>query len=352
MLRAADRVLVRVPSWLGDAVMAEPALRALAARVGARNLSLAGPAPLTGLLASGLAGARTLTPDSARAWRGHDVAVLFTNSFRSAWCALRAGIPRRVGWARDGRGALLTDAARPAREAGRTPPQLGRHGAWPRPLPRPFGASCVELVGLLGVGVAEARPRLAPDARALAARDRRLAGFGLATRQPYVVANVGARPDSAKGYPAQRWAEVLDELRALRRADLPVLVVCGPGEEDVAREVARRARPGLHLCLDPAADLGELLALLAGARVALTADSGPRHLAVAAGTPVVTVTGPTDPRHSADHLSTTRLFRAPLACSPCHLERCPLAGDAHHACMRRVEPARLASAALGLAASR
>jgi heptosyltransferase-2 len=349
MLRATDRVLVRVPSWLGDAVMAEPAIRALAGRVGAPNLSLAGPAPFTELLASGLPGACTLAPQAVRSWRGHDVAVLFTNSFRSALSALRAGIPRRVGWARDGRSPLLTDAAGPAREAGKTPPHLGCHGLWPRPLPRPFGTSCIELVGLLGVGVAGTRPRLAPDERALAACERRLAGFGLAAGEPYIVANVGARPGSAKAYPPQQWVRALDALR--ERVDTPVLLVCGPAEESLAHDVAGAARPGLRLCVDPVAGLGELLALFGRARLVLSADGGPRHLAVSTGAPLVTVAGPTDPRHTADHLGSTRLFRERVDCGPCHLERCPIVGEAHHACMRRVEPTQLAVAALELLAT-
>jgi heptosyltransferase-2 len=344
MLRPSDRVLVRVPSWLGDAVLAEPAIRALAGRVGAANLSLAGPEPFTALLANEHPGVATLPARDVAEWRGHDVAVLFTNSFRSAWYTLRAGIPRRVGWAREGRAPLLTDAARPAREAGRTPLQLGCHGRWPRHLPRPFGASCNELIGLLGVGVAGVRPRLAPDARALERRDERLVGFGLASDDAYVVANVGARDGSAKGYPATHWARALDALR--EHCDLPVLLACGPGEEPVAVEVARAARHGLHLCVDPIAGLSELLALFVGARLALSADAGPRHLAVAAGTPLVTVAGPTDPRHTADHLGCTRLLRERVDCGPCHLERCPLDGARHHACMRRVDPAAVAAAAL------
>ena len=343
-LRAGSRVLVRAPNWLGDVVMAEPAIRALLAHNG--ELSVAGPDRFVRLLAETHPGIRPVAADEARAWRGHEACVLLTNSFRSAWSAWRAGIPTRVGWNRDGRGLLLTHSARPAREAGRTPLGIGRAGSRPRWLPRPFGATCAELVGLLGVAVRDVRPRLEPTAAGHAAADRRLAGFGLARDAEFALVNAGGRLGSAKAFPAESWSRTVERLSSA--SDLPVLVVCGPGEEARAGQVGADAAAWVHVCT-PAADLAELLALCARARVVVTADSGPRHLAVAVGTPVAVVCGPTDPRHTADHLAATRVVRVPVECGPCHLEACPLDGAERDACMRQVDPDALATAALGLA---
>jgi len=342
-LQPGARVLVRVPSWLGDAVAAEPALRALLERVG--EVSAAGPERLVRLLAETHVGLRPLPADDAASWRGHDVCVLLTNSFRSAWAAWRAGIPERVGWDRDARGWLLTRAARPAREAGRRPLGIGRRGAWPRFLPRPFASSCAELVGLVGVAVPDARPRLEPTAGARRTARSRLEALGLADGAGYVLANVGGRPGSAKAFPAPSWIPGLAAVRD--GCGLPVVLVSGPDEAARADEVAAGSGPGVY-ALTPPPELSELLALCAGARVLLTADSGPRHLAVAAGTPVAVVCGPTDPRHTADHLERTRVVREPVECGPCHRERCPLAGGERDACMRRIDPGELARAALAL----
>jgi len=343
VLRPGARILVRAPSWLGDLVQAEPALRALLAHTG--ELSVAGPPRLVRLLAETHPGVRPVASDDARAWRGHDVCVLLTGSFRSAWCAWRAGIAERVGWARDGRGWLLTRSARPAREAGRVPIGLGHAGAWPRFLPRPFGTSCVELLGLLGVSVRDPRPRLVPSAEARRTRDRRLAGLGLDPRGAFVLVNVGGRPGSAKALPASAWIQTLRHLR--ESCGLPLVVVCGPGEEQRATQVCAAGLPGVHACA-PVPDLAELLALCEAARVLVTADSGPRHLAVAVDTPVAVVCGPTDPRHTADHLGATRVVRQPVECGPCHRERCPLEGPERDACMLGVPPRALAGAALEL----
>lgn len=367
-----QRVLVRLPSWLGDLVMAEPVVRALHdehRRAGTEErLSLAAPGRLLEVFEGRFPGARRLPfragrrmgkggnggAENARDWRGHDVALLCTGSFRSAWAALVAGIPRRVGWGRDGRSPLLTEALAPARERGRVPFELGRAGRWPRFLPRPFGTDCVELARFAGLEVLDARPRLEPAPAALERVAARLAGGGLTPADPYVLVNVGARPGSAKGYPAASWGRVLAELA--RAVHLPQVLVCGPGEEAGAREALERAGEeggGRRLLLDdPPAGLAELVALAGRARLALSADSGPRHVMAAAGAPVVALCGPTDPRHSADHLERVRILRVPVPCGPCHLERCPLprrpsssAEPEPHGCMLGIEPGRVVAAA-------
>ncbi len=355
-LAATDRVLVRLPSWLGDLVMAEPAVRGVIdhlQRAGgsAAQVTLAGPRRLLPLLAGDLPGARRLAHEGrageeARDWRGHDVALLLTGSFRSAWTAWRAGIPRRVGAARDGRAALLTDSLRPALERGGIPLGLGRAGHGRRFLPRPFGASCTELVGLVGVLVADSRPRLSVTDEADVMARERLLGLGLADGEGFVLASVGARPDSAKGFPAGSWAAALDGLAATGR---PLVLVCGPGEE-ASLEATRAALVHAHprAVVDPPAGLVELAALCARASLVLTADAGPRHVAAAVGTAVVCVAGPTDPRHTADHTAGEELVRVQVPCGPCHRERCPLVGAPRHACMRTIDPRELVDRAVEL----
>jgi heptosyltransferase-2 len=285
--------------------------------------------------------------DDARSWRGHHVALLFAGSFRSAWTALRARIPRRVGFARDGRGWLLTDRLRPARERGGTPLGLGCRGRGPRHLPRPLERSLTELLGLVGVPVHDLRPRLAVGERALAAARERRQRLGLATGAPFVLVNVGAREGSAKGYPGELWARVLDELA--RALDLPLVLACGPGEElalaGVRTNLGGAAAARAFSLIDPPALLPELAAHCADARLVLTSDSGPRHLARAAGAAVVAVAGPTDPRHSAGERARERLLRVVVPCGPCHRERCPLAGTEQKRCMREVAPQAIAAAA-------
>ncbi len=326
-LRGGERVLVRVPDWLGDLVMAEPALRALHARCG--PLTLAGKPRLMEVLGDALPGCPRVDAAHAAHWRGHDVAVLLVNSFRSAWIARRAAISRVLGWSRDARGWLLSEAFEPALERGAAPVGIGTVGRGARYLPRPFGNTCVELVQWLGVTVNDPRPRLAASATARARASRRLSGLGLTETDRFTLVNAGGRPGSAKAYPVEQWIE------ALRLHSEPLLLVCGPGEETSVREIAA-ALPNAHACVDEVAGLPELVALCERASLVLTADSGPRHVAAAVGTPLAVVCGPTDPRHTADFTERTRLARALVACGPCHRETCPNTGESHLRCMRSV----------------
>mgnify|MGYP001200803445 CR=1 FL=1 len=341
------RLAVRTPDWLGDLVMAEPVLRALHARVEQLGgaLTFIGDERLLEVFDGAFEGVDRASSADPRSWRGHDVALLLVNSFRSAWAAARAGVRERVGYARDVRSALLTLAVTPSREHGGTPIGLGLAGRPPRYLPRPYGATCAELAAALGVFVDDPRPRLAPSARGREEWVRRLRRFKLEPDATYTLINVGARADSAKAYPAAQWGAVLAALSPWREE--PLIIVGGPGEEASLRAAQEHAGQAKVLaCLDPVASLPELVALCAGARVVLSADAGPRHVANAVGTRVVTVCGPTDPRHTADALERTKLLRVPVECGPCHRERCPLDGARRHQCMTRIEPERVARAAL------
>jgi len=339
------RVLVRAPSWLGDFVAAEPVMRALHARWRAAGcadrLTIAAPAPFLELVAWKFKGARTLaTPrgatPSASTWRGHDVALLLDGSLRSAWAAFAAGIPHRVGWASGLRGPLLTLAARPALERGAVPLGLGVPGRWPRRLPRPFASACVELAALAGLDVRERAPRLLAHVDARTRMRERLARHGVDAQAPFVLVNAGARPGSAKGADPERIG------RALAGLDVPIVLACGPGEEANARATAA-ALAGARVVLldDPAPALGELLALIASARVVVTPDSGPRHLAQAFPKRAVVLCGPTDPRHTAEYHAPVVVLRAEVECGPCHREACPLTGERERLCMRSIDAAEL-----------
>jgi len=356
-LRGGERVLIRIPSWLGDTVMAEPALRALydwqVQQDLGGSLTLAGPPALLDLLRSSFPLARflPLVPEDRRDWqnwRGHDVALLLTGSFRSAWMAFRASIPELVGWSRDGRGLLLTTGITPARERGGTPLGLGRRGRSRRWLPRHFGATCIELLGHIGVVVRETRPRLAASELAREELKVRLAAEGLSGDEPFIAFNAGGRADSAKAVPNRLWTEALRESTTLR--SLRLVIVAGPGEERRAEELGAACSEAVVLTR-PVVNLDQQLALFERASLLLTGDMGPRHLAVACGTKQVVLVGPTDPRHTADFLEETRVVRRVVPCGPCHLERCPLGGDDLHRCMIGQDTSAIATAALSLLSS-
>lgn len=345
------RLLLHLPSWLGDFVMAEPSVAALERALSdgrLRGLSLVGPPRFLELLEGRCAGARRLGPLDD--WRGHDAALFLDGSLRPLWRALRSGIGARWSSWSGGRWLLATEGFVPARERGATPLHIGRAGSGRRLLPRPFGAACAELVGWAGIAVDARAPRLGSTDAGRREAARVLERAGLDPRRPYLVLDASARPGSAKAAPAGLWAAVLTELA---QGGAPsALLVTAPGEEELGRELARRAPRRSATLVEAPPSLGALLALIEGAALFLGPDSGPRHLALAVSTPALVLMGPTDPRHTADHTRWTRVQRARVPCGPCHRERCSEPPERRLRCFGELDAQAAGRAALEMLAPR
>lgn len=330
------RVIVTLPRWIGDAIEVEPALTGLIQHVGSGNVVFHGDGGVRTLLSQRFPNVSYATPDRTK----HDVALLLRGSFSSAYLVWRAKIPRRVGWSRDARGLLLTDAATPSRERGALPLGLGRGGRWPRWSPRSVAAESVELLGLLGVRVDRRNPYFAasPDAQAWVEHTLR-------DHPAPIVVNLGSRAGSSKGFPSVFAGRLIDALVA-RGED--VVCVAAAKEHAVAEASLREANHKVH-SIEP--NLDQLLAVCARASVVVTPDGGVRHLASVVNAPRVVAFASTDPRHSArSGVGIERTFVSEIACGPCHKERCPLSDRNHLACWNKLEPEDLARAACSLSA--
>jgi heptosyltransferase-2 len=317
---AVRRVLLRAPNWLGDTVMAVPALRSLRRALPEAELWVLGPWAPTLLEAEpGLQRLVGVPPDRRARWAmtralraaPPDLAVLLPNSFATALEARLAGARWRVGYAGDGRTALLTHPV--------PPPAARVHQV----------AAYLGLLEVLGAPVAPTPPRLhvAParhdEARAL------VQSVGVEDAGVAVAIQLGAAFGPSKLWPGDRLAALAD---ALERDGTPVVFLGGPTAGPLLDAVGRaRGAPVRSLV---GRDHPALLpALLARFAVLVAPDSGPAHVAAAVGVPVVTLFGPTDPRLTAPlgpgHAA---LWRRP-PCGPCFLARCPI----DHRCLRRLE---------------
>jgi len=276
---------VIAPSWVGDACMATPAFRALrAARPGA-TIELTCRPGLDRLLGASPWFDR-IRVDAMRGLAGPfraglrlrgsrpDEVVLFPNSFRTALAAFVSGAPIRAGFRRDLRGLLLT--------AGVPMPD--------RSVPHPTLASyCGLLERGLGIPVADRRPELfLDDGTDLAAAERLLADVP----RPFALLVPGGNRDD-KRWPVERFASL-----AQRLADrgLASVATGSPGERALlARLVAESPIP-IHDLSRHSFDLGVLKGVVAAARICISNDTGPRHLAAAFSVPTVALFGPTDHR--------------------------------------------------------
>ena len=338
MTRPPRRILVRVPTWIGDAVMATPVFRALRAAHPEAEIALEGRPVLEALL-RGLPSFDRFLPDPggglramlarARGLREHgfDWAVLLPDSQRAALGPFLARIPRRVGYARDPlRRLLLSEAL--------APPRAGR-----KRLPIPMTERYLRISRHLGCPDRGSELELAVDPAVAERCEARLRELGVAPEAPILVVTPGASFGASKLWPPEHFAAACDGI-ARRLGLLPVLAP-GPMELAIAQRIAAAARERILALVDPPPTLEQVKALVARSRLVLTNDTGPRHIAVALDRPAVVVMGPTDPRHTAQHLERQRVLREPVECSPCQRKTCPI----DHRCMTRLAPERAIAAA-------
>ena len=338
-LSGISRLLVVLPSWVGDAVMATPALRALRESLAGARIEAIGRPGLEAVLA-GLPVIDAFHSHDMRGWLGpftgagrframrFDAVVLMPNSPRSGLFGLATGARIRMGWARDGRGWMLTHGLAPPRN--RAPRSAvdwyADLAAWALQRPvddRTVALTCTESQREAGARLLEGLPR------------------------PITLLNPGAnRAD--KRWPAERFGELATRLLAARGGS--VCVTGGPAEtEVVARVVAASGDAAVNL-VARGVTLGSLKAAVGAADLLVTNDTGPRHLAAGMGTRCVSLFGPTDPRWAALHEPPGPVREIQLLAEPflpkelvadrlarfCGMERIGV-GDALHACLRLLD---------------
>ncbi len=340
-LKEPTSILVSVPNWVGDAVMATPALRAIrqafpSARIVHLMRSyvsdvLAGTRfcdeqvfwPLPRARRAGGKGSLALVR-RLRAMR-LDAAILLTNSFRSAMTAWLSGARRRIGYARDGRTWLLTDRLRPLRS----------NGAF---TPEPALDYYNNLAAFAGCGELSDRMALATSDADRSSIDARLGGHDRG--RPLVVLNPGANYGDAKCWPAEKYAQLSDLLS--ERFGARVVASLGPKEREIAARLSAAARRPLEIFVDPPLGLGPLKELVRRCDLLITNDTGPRHFAAAFEVPVVSIFGSSDPAWTDTRFAKERIVKLSLDCQPCMRRVCPLK---HHHCMKQLEPGLVMEAA-------
>lgn len=336
------KILVRVPNWVGDAIMAIPALEGIRrARPEAEICILARPV-VADLLESEPFVDRILRYDFRgihRGWLGRerlirqlrgerfDVAVLLQNAFEAAWLAWRARIPECVGYARDGRGAFLTPAIRVPRKGGIPDHEshyyleLLRRSGWVEGSP----------------AIPSIRLHVSPEDRQAAETLLRRAGArGNAWRCAIAP---GASYGAAKCWSPDRFALLADRL--ISECDADVIFFGAPDEKQIAARICSAMRSRAIALVGETSARG-LAALFSSCSLFIGNDSGAMHVAAAAGLPVIGIFGPTDPKATAPVTEQFTLIRETVSCSPCFLRRCPV----DHRCMERIAVDAVFAAAL------
>ena len=244
-----------------------------------------------------------------------EAGLLLTNSFGSAMALRLAGIPERWGYARDGRGPLLTRRVR-MKEALE---------------PRHQRDYYLDLLAGLGFTAAFTGPGLTVTPEEKAAAERMLDEAGRDRSRPLVIFNPGAAYGPAKRWPAERFAELGRLFQSQASAD--ILLVGSVGEREIANAVAAGLeRSALNLA--GRTSLRELAAVIGLGRLFVTNDTGPMHIADALGTPILAVFGPTDPVATGPGRARSTVLKIDVPCWPCLYRKCPY----DHRCMTGIGP--------------
>jgi heptosyltransferase-2 len=324
-----NRLVILAPNWLGDAVMALPAIADVRRASPDASITIAARpviAPLFGLVPGiddTIVLARRVTIRQVRSWRTvgaelagerFDTALLLPNSMHAALAAFRARIPERWGYRAAGRGRLLT-----------------------RAIHRTSGVHQVDyyrmLVHALGFPNGPIEPSVTVPAAAREAAARILTQAGWNERTALVALAPGAAYGGAKRWPSQSFAELAEALAA---DDVRCVMVGSGGDaatgEEVVGALARRDRPAPLINLIGRTDLATLAGVLSHCRALVTNDSGAMHLGAAVGVSVTAVFGPTNEIATGPLGDAHRVLLHPVWCRPCMLRECPL----DHRCMRGI----------------
>ncbi len=340
-----SKILIRATNWVGDAVMCLPALRAIRAQFPKAHVAILARPWVADIYERESFADEVLLLDAARGagdlsgtWRvakqlraqQFDCAILLQNAFEAALIAWLAAIPRRIGYSRDGRGFLLTDAIAPPRAQ-----EIPRHERF-------YYLELLRRAGLLN----DPNPRDAVylDGAAVAREQgaRQFAALGLHGK--IVGVSPGAAFGGAKRWLPERFAEAASKLA--RELGAAVAVFGSEAEHALCETVASLIRErgiAVHNFAG-ATKLREFIELAAACDLYLTNDSGAMHISSALGVPTVAVFGATDDLATGPTGPHARVVREPVECSPCLLRECPI----DHRCMTRVTVDRVVETSLAL----
>jgi len=322
------KIIIRSTNWVGDAVLTTPAVRAIRENFPEARIALLAKPWVAPVFHNNPHLDKILVYESEgrhRGWLGKarlvrelrrqrfQLAVLFQNAFEAAFLVYMAGVPIRIGYDSDCRGALLTR---------RIPVDQDR-----------VGSHHIEYyLGILqGASLRPGDRKLTLELSDIerARAEEILKENQISPSRPLVVINPGATFGSSKRWPLERYAALGDRIRAAWGAQ--IVILGGPGERTVGRQISALMNRGcINLC--GRTSLREAAALIEKCELFVTNDSGLMHVAAAFDIPLIAIFGSTDPAATGPTNPRSRIVQVPASCSPCLKRECP----EDHRCMNEI----------------
>ena len=333
-------ILVWLPSPVGDAILCTPVLRAIRRHFSDAQITFFGRPVVREILSPCSFNNEWLEQQSknlfttANTLKGHkfDCAVLFKNSFASAMTVFFVGIPKRIGYAREGRGFLLTDKL--------FPPKLpdGRFK------PLSMLDYYLEIAKYLGADTNGRTLELSvdpPDSQTLRAKLPQIVN----SNKPIIIFVPGGAFGQSKCWPADRFAQTAERLISGYNAEIIISVAANREEQQIAGEICSLSRYELVSLAETPISLGELKALFSIAGLVISNDTGPRHIAIALRRKVISLFGPNDPAWTDSRYENEIQIVGNAPCAPCARPKCK---EARHLCMESITVEMVCEAAAKL----
>ncbi len=322
-------IIVRMPNWIGDLVMATPILSDLKKAYPQARLTAMCRSPVAELLreapeidelfcfskASGFNRREELRSVVGKLRSGgYDLGILLTHSFSSAWWFWIGGVQNRIGYRSNARNCFLTQAL---------------------PFPKQMESQHLVttykmLLEPLSIPLSTTAPKLYVSAQEVAAARALLKNYHVPEGATLVGINPGAAYGTAKCWLPERFREVTEKL--LQNKELYIVyfgdVASAHLVEGICADLPERV-----INLAARTTLRELSSLISICNVLLTNDSGPMHIADALGVPIVALFGSTSEIITGPYRSPGVVIHKHVPCSPCYQRVCPI----DFPCMKQIE---------------
>ncbi len=334
---SVGEILIWLPSPMGDAILCTPALRAIRKHFKSCNITFFANPMVRGVLSPCSLNDKWLEQKQknpfavAKELKKHKFtqAILFKNSFVSALAVFLAGIPSRIGYAREGRGFLLTDKL--------YPPKL-HSGKF-----KPVSAidSYLAIASCLGCETTDRDLELnieAEDEQQLCGKFPQV----LSPDGPLVVLVPGGAFGPSKCWPSVRFAQTADWIISNYNATVVISVAPEAPEKQIAEEICNSSSHQLISLAETPVSLGELKALFSLADLVISNDTGPRHIAIAFKRKLITLFGPNNPSRTKTDYENEIQIIGNVPCAPCDK---PLCKKSEHPCMQSITSEMVCEAA-------
>ena len=332
-----NNILIWLPSPLGDAVLCTPALRALRKKFCDRIIYFLSEPTVKQILSPNIFNDHWLEINShnpltfSQRLRQHNfsTAILFKNSFGSALNTFLAKIPKRIGYARDGRSFLLTDKIQPQRiDRGRFKPL-------------PMVDYYLKIADYLGCNTWNRQLQIPLDTTEQANLPQKIQKL-FSSDSPFVILVPGGTFGPSKCWPVERFARVAEHLIKKYNADVFISVSPNQKEQTIAKQISRFASKPLLSSHDTPLSMAQVKSLFANADLVITNDTGPRHIAIAFERKLITLFGPNNPQWTETNYPNEIKIIGTAPCVPCDKPKCK---QPDHTCMNSITVGAVCSAA-------